>query len=251
MSSPSNKRKEPTSNERPLLYSYWRSSCSYRVRIALALKGIAYDTEAVHLLNEGGMQKKPAYTKLNPAQQVPSLRIDGAVLTQSLAIIEYLDERDSGDASQDGKKGSAAASATTSLLPATPLLRAQCRALCDIIACGTQPVQNLAVLLKIMAMTPSEPADAKTKAKLAWGRDAINAGLTAFEAAMQTTCGTYSVGDAVTTADLCLVPQVYNAKRFGCDMTQWPTITRVVAACEALPAFKAAHPDQQPDAVVQ
>ncbi|MFL5345393.1 MAG: maleylacetoacetate isomerase [Hyalangium sp.] len=212
------------------LYSYWRSSCSWRVRIALNLKGLAYTYEAVHLLKDGGQQHSEAYRALNPMRTVPTLEWEegGVVrrLSQSVAILEYLEER----------------YRTPALLPAEPLLRARTRMLSEMVNSGIQPLQNLSVLQFV-----------KHELK---GDDKVFAahwnarGLAALEAAVKETAGTYCVGDAVSFADIFLVPQLYGARRYGVDLTPYPTLTRIEAACDKLPAFQAAHPDRQPDAAL-
>lgn len=211
------------------LYSYWRSSCSWRVRIALNLKGLAYEYVPVHLLKDGGQQNTDAYRALNPMRTVPTLEWSeaGAVqrLGQSLAILEYLEAR----------------FPTPALLPAEPLTRARVRMLAEMVNSGIQPLQNLMVLQYVKGELK---ADDKAFAAH-WNRR----GLESLEAAVKETAGTYCVGDSVSFADLCLVPQLYGARRFGVDLTPFPTLTRIEAACNALPAFQAAHPDRQPDAV--
>lgn len=220
---------------KPVLWSYWRSTTSWRVRLGLELKGIQYDYRSVHLVKGGGEQWGEEYSKKNPMHQIPTLEIDGATLAQSMAILEYLEETRGGQ----GKP----------LLPKDPVARAQARNLANIIACDTHPVQNLRVILKVGGMTPGDAA-AQGAAKKAWGNWVITHAFKAYEAELANTAGTYSVGDAVTLADLCLVPQVYNAvNKFGVDMAEYPRISKVVAALEGLPEFKAAHPDAQPDAV--
>lgn len=220
---------EREKSAKPVLYSYWRSSCSWRVRIALALKNIEYDYVPVHLVKNE--QMADLYTKMNTSEEVPTLCIDGYVLNQSLAIIEYLNEtRTSGLA----------------LLPKDPKTRAKVRQISDIIAQGIQPVQNLRVLRKIMGWYDDEKE--KTKKKVEWGRHWIAHGFKSLEKVLVESAGRYSCGDSVTVADLCLVPQVYNANRFKVDMTQFPTINRVHENLVVLPAFKKAHPDMQPDA---
>jgi maleylpyruvate isomerase len=210
------------------LYSYWRSSCSWRVRIALNLKGLAYTYEAVHLLKDGGQQNSEAYRAVNPMRTVPMLEFEegGMVrrLSQSLAILEYLEER----------------YRTPALLPEEPLPRARVRMLSEMVNSGIQPLQNLTVLQWVKGELKGDD-----KAFAAhWNAR----GLTALEAAVKETAGTYCVGDTVSLADICLVPQLYGARRFGVDLTPYPTLTRIEAACERLPAFQAAHPDRQPDA---
>ncbi|XP_077123631.1 maleylacetoacetate isomerase isoform X1 [Ranitomeya variabilis] len=205
--------------EKPLLFSYFRSSCSWRVRIALALKGIEYDLRPVNLIQDGGQQRTDEYKRVNPMQQVPALRIDGVTLSQSLAIIEYLEET----------------RPLPPLLPGDPLKRAQCRMISDHIASGIQPVQNLDVLQRV------------GDKKLEWAQHYITRGFQALELLLQDTAGHYCVGDEVTMADLCLVPQVANADRFHVDMTPYPTISRINQALLQLEAFQISHPSRQPD----
>ncbi|XP_033631029.1 maleylacetoacetate isomerase-like [Asterias rubens] len=203
---------------KPILYSYYRSSCSWRVRIALALKGIEHEYSAVNLLKSE--QLGETYLSVNPTGQVPALQIDSMVLTQSNAIIEYLDEtRDA-----------------PSLLPKDPKKRFLVRELSQVISCGIQPVQNLKVLRYI--------GDEK---KGEWGHRAIKEGFEALEKLLEQTAGTYCVDDEITMADLCLVPQVYNANRFKVDMSKFPVISRINAALMELDSFKASHPSKQPD----
>lgn len=214
-----------------VLHSYWRSSCSWRVRICLALKGIQYDYKPVHLLNDGGEQLKPAYAEKNPMKELPTLEIDGLELCQSMAIIQYLEETRPGD---------------SPLLPESPADRYRVRQICDSIVQDTQPVQNLRVLKRVMGFFEG---DEKTKQKLAWGKWAIGLGFDGVEKMLEKSAGKFCFGDAVTLADIVLVPQVYNGKRFGVDFSKYPTIMRVHAALEQLEPFKQAHPDQMPDAV--
>ncbi|XP_071972896.1 maleylacetoacetate isomerase isoform X2 [Engystomops pustulosus] len=203
----------------PLLFTYFRSSCSWRVRIALALKGIQYDQCAINLIQDGGQQRTDEFKHVNPMQQVPALKIDGVTLSQSLAIIEYLEETHP----------------SPPLLPKDPIKRAQCRMISDHIASGIQPVQNLAVLQRV------------GDAKLEWAQHFITKGFQALELLLQETAGQYCVGDQVTMADLCLVPQVANADRFKVDMTPYPTISRINHALLKLEAFHVSHPSRQPD----
>eukprot|EP00455_Lapot_gusevi_P006838 TRINITY_DN1293_c0_g1_i3.p2 TRINITY_DN1293_c0_g1~~TRINITY_DN1293_c0_g1_i3.p2 ORF type:complete len:221 (+),score=73.69 TRINITY_DN1293_c0_g1_i3:64-726(+) len=204
-----------------VLYSYWRSSCSWRVRIALNLKNIPYRYEAVHLVR--GEQLADQYTQLNSMKELPTLVIDGHTLGQSRAIIEYLDET----------------RPEVSLLPQDPYLRAKARQLAEIISSDTQPVQNLRVLNK------AGGSDNEKKAE--WAKHFITLGLQGFEAEVSKTAGTYCVGDAITVADLCLVPQLYNARRFGVDLSAFPTSLRIEQQLQSHPAFQAAYPTQQPD----
>ncbi|KAM3919951.1 maleylacetoacetate isomerase isoform 1-T1 [Leptodactylus fuscus] len=204
---------------KPLLFSYFRSSCSWRVRIALALKGIQYDQHTISLIQDGGQQLTDEYRRVNPMQQVPALRIDGVTLSQSLAIIEYLEET----------------RPDPPLLPRDPIKRAQCRMISDHIASGIQPVQNLAVLQRV------------GDEKLEWAQHFITKGFQALELLLKDGAGRYCVGDEVTMADLCLVPQVANADRFKVDMTPYPTICRINKALLQLEAFQVSHPSRQPD----
>lgn len=215
--------------EQPVLYSYWRSSCSWRVRIALEMKGIKYDYIAIHLVKDGGQQLTDQHTAVNPLKQVPALVIDGHTICQSTAIIEYL---------EDTRQA-------PSLRPSDPAVTARVREICNMIGADTQPVQNLRVLRKVMGMVPEEE---KTKTKVEWGKHWINNGFQALEKILEKSAGTYCVGDEITMADLYIPPQVYNAGRFGVDMSQYPIIARIDATVAKLPAFKAAHPSAQPDA---
>jgi len=211
------------------LYTYFRSSASYRLRIALNLKGIVYDSIPVHLLRNGGEQLLPAYRDINPAALVPSLDDGGVILTQSLAIMEYLDETQ----------------AAPSLLPSDALGRATVRALAMLIAGDTHPLTNLRVLKYI-----KRDLGLSEEVKLEWYRHWMREGLASVEAllARETGDGLFCHGDTATIADCCLVPLVYNAERFEIDMAPYPHVVRIVAHCNSLPAFAAAHPSQQPDA---
>jgi maleylacetoacetate isomerase len=215
------------SDARPVLYSYFRSSASYRVRIGLALKGIDYDYRAVHLVEEGGAQYKPAYAAVNPMHEVPSLVIDGHTLSQSLPILEYLDET----------------RPTPPLLPADAYGRAKARQLAECVNASIQPVQNLRVLKKLEA-----DFGAVEETRRAWVAHFIHSGFRGIEAILRDTAGSFAVGDAVTLADICLVPQVFAAGRFGVTLEAYPTLAAVAANAGALPAFEAAHPSRQPDA---
>ena len=212
------------------LYSYWRSSAAYRVRIALNLKGLPYETEPVHLVRDGGEQHRPEYRNVNPQELVPVL-IDGRrVIRQSLAIIEYLDE------TYDGEM---------KLLPTTARDRARVRALALIVACDIHPLNNT----RVMRFLENE-FDLSEEQRNRWMRRWIEEGFHGFEEliAGHPSTGQFCEGDAPTIADICLVPQVYNARRFHIDMTPFPTIERIVAACLELDAFDAARPENQPDA---
>lgn len=213
----------------PLLYGYWRSSAAYRVRIALNLKGIAYEQAPVHLVRDGGEQHSPDYRALNPQGLVPALRTDDGLITQSLAIVEYLEET----------------VPSPPLLPADALGRARVRSLAQVVACDVHPLQNLRVLQYLtgeLGVTDEQ--------RLTWIRHWIEAGLGALESrlAASSDTGTYCHGDTPGLADLCLVPQLYNAVRFECDLAAWPTVARINDACLAHEAFRAAVPEAQPDA---
>ncbi len=211
------------------LYTYFRSSAAYRVRIALNLKGLAYESIPVHLLNSGGEQLQPAYRAINPAALIPALDDEGSTVTQSLAIIEYLDET----------------RLAFPLLPSDPLGRARVRALALTVACEIHPLGNLRVLKYLV-----RNLHVSDEAKLEWSRHWVQLGFATLEAhlASDPQTGRFCHGDTPTMADCCLIPQVFNARRVDVDMTPYPTVMRIHAACEALPAFFAAHPAQQPDA---
>ncbi|KAL5008607.1 hypothetical protein ScPMuIL_014188 [Solemya velum] len=205
---------------KPVLYSYYRSSCSWRVRIALALKKIDYDYSAVNLIKDGGQQFSEDFKVKNPMCQVPALFIDKVSLTQSVPIMEYLEETRPEPA----------------ILPKDPIERAKVRMIVETITGGIQPLQNLQVLKKI--------GDA---GKVEWSRHWIDKGFKALEQVLRETSGKYCFGDHVTMADACLVPQVYNAKRFNVDMEQFPIITRINDDLVLLDAFQVSDPAQQPD----
>lgn len=208
------------------LYTYFRSSAAFRVRCALNHKGIAYAPEIVWLLSDE--HRSEAYLALNPQGLVPTL-IDGPlVLTQSLAIIEYLDE------TRDGPK----------LLPADPVGRARARALAQLVACEIHPINNPRILKYLKRVLGLDRAAVDT-----WYRHWIAEGLATLERALgDARTGRYSHGDTVTIADCCLVPQIFNAKRFECPLDAYPTTMRVFDALMQLPAFDAAQPSKQPDA---
>lgn len=212
---------------RPVLYSYFRSSASYRVRIGLALKGIDYEYRAVHLVEDGGAQYKPAYEAVNPMHEVPSLLIDGRVLSQSLPILEYLDET----------------RPEPPLLPADAFSRAKARQLAECVNASIQPLQNLRVLRKLEA-----DFGAAEETRRAWVAHFIHSGFRGIEAILRETSGDFAVGDAVSIADICLVPQVVGAARFGVTLDGYPTLAAVTTRAASLPAFEAAHPSRQPDA---
>lgn len=208
-------------------HGYFRSSSSYRCRIALNLKGIESRFHPVHLLRDGGQQKSEAYRALNPQGLVPSFEVDGDVLTQSPAILEWIEE----------------VHPEPPLLPEGAVARARVRAVCAAIGCDIHPLQNLRVLQHIEA---EYGADAEGKA--AWCRRWIGEGLAACEALLAGQGGAFCFGDTPGMADVYLVPQMFSADRFGLDLTPMPRLRAVRAACEALPAFAGAHPSRQPDA---
>ncbi len=209
------------------LYGYFRSSAAFRVRIALNLKGLAVEQAFVHLAK--GEHRRPEYDAVNPQGLLPALDVDGALLTQSLAIMEYLEETHP----------------QPPLLPGDALGRARVRSLAALVACEIHPVNNLRVLQHL------KKALGQTEDQVnAWYRHWIADGLAKLEAdlARGGSTGKYSHGDAPTIADCCLVPQVFNAKRYQCDLAPYPVTMRVFDACMKLPAFDAAQPAKQPDA---
>ena len=211
------------------LYDYWRSSACYRVRIALNLKGLAYTQKPVHLVKDGGQQHSAAHRGLNPQESVPVLVHGERVIRQSLAIIEYLDDAFGGEP----------------LLPATARDRAHVRSLALLVACDIHPLNNLRVMQYLERELGVQQAERER-----WTRHWMQEGFRAFEAILAADAGTgdFCHGEMPTLADACLIPQVYNANRFGVDMAPYPTIRRINAHCLSLPAFDAARPERQPDA---
>jgi maleylpyruvate isomerase len=208
------------------LYSYFRSSAAYRVRIALNLKGLPYEMVPVHLTKDGGQQRAPAFRSVNPQMRVPALKLSsGEVLTQSLAIIEYLDE----------------INPEKPLLPADALARAKVRSVAQLIACDIHPLNNLVALQYLKRTLKHEQPEID-----AWYHHWVIEGFTALEAMI--TPGPYACGAHVTLADVCLVPQVYNARRLKVPLDNFPKIVGVETACLKLPAFDKARPESQPDA---
>lgn len=206
------------------LFTYWRSTTSYRVRIALNLKGVAYEAVPVNLV--AGEQNAAAYAALNPGQGVPTLVLDdGTALVQSMAILDWLDETHP----------------EPPLLPADPLARTRVRAAALTIATDIHPVNNLRVIARLKAMGHSQDET------VAWMNDWMTRGFTAF-ADLIAPKGPFCFGEAPGLADLCLVPQLYNARRWGCDLAPFPRLTEIEARCLALAAFDAARPENQPDA---
>ena len=209
------------------LYGYFRSSAAFRVRIALNLKGIAYDPVFVHLGK--GEHRKPEFGALNAQGLVPALETGGQLLTQSLAILEYLEETHP----------------LPPLLPKAPFARARARSLAMLVACEIHPLNNLRTLQHLKKALGQSDEQVN-----AWYRHWIADGMGKLEAAMTHTAGTsaYSQGDLPGIADCCLVPQVFNAQRYQCDLAPYPTVMRVFDACMRLEAFDRAQPGKQPDA---
>lgn len=209
------------------LYSYWRSSAAYRVRIALNLKGLDYQYQAVHLVKDGGEQHSEDYKMLNPHELVPTLVDGDLVLNQSLAIIQYLDDK----------------------YPAQPLLPVEAQqkaiayALALDIACEVHPLNNLRVQQYLSGELALDGEQ-----KQAWLDHWMSTGFAGVETRLKNTHGLYCVGDQVSLADICLIPQVYNAKRFGIELKSFPTIQAIYSNCMALPAFIQASPEKQIDA---
>ncbi|XP_015925028.2 maleylacetoacetate isomerase [Parasteatoda tepidariorum] len=201
-----------------VLYSYFRSSCSWRVRIALALKNIDYESRFINLVK--GEHLSESYVKLNPCGEVPALVTGtGQTITHSVAILEYLEET----------------VPLPPLLPQDSVLRAQVRAIVDTIASGIQPIQNMKVL-KYVGQDSQQ-----------WAKHWIQKGFVSLEKILGETHGQYCVGDALTMADVCLLPQIYNANRFAVDMSQFPLIAEIASRLSELDAFRLTRPENQPD----
>jgi maleylpyruvate isomerase len=211
------------------LYTYSNSSAAYRVRIALNLKGLKPEQAFVSLIKDGGEQHKPEYRAVNPQELVPTLDVGGHLIGQSLAIIEYLDETHP----------------TPPLLPTYPLAKARVRQLALAVACDIHPVNNLSV--RQFLKSEMKHSDAEINV---WYEHFIHRGFKPLEALLANSkdTGTYCHGDDITLADICLVPQVYNARRYKISLDAYPTIARIDAALRALPAFADAAPEKQPDA---
>lgn len=208
------------------LYSYFRSSAAYRVRIALNLKGLAYETLPIHLVKDGGHNKRPEFRAVNPQMRVPVLVTSaGDVLIQSLAIMEYLDETHP----------------APPLLPKHPVARAKVRALAEIIACDIHPLNNIGPLRYLKNEMGQNQAAIDT-----WYHHWVLSGFEALEALIEPS--PFAFGKEPTLADVCLVPQVYNARRLKVPLDRFPKIVGVDAACMMLPAFDRARPENQPDA---
>ena len=208
------------------LYTYFRSSAAYRVRIALNLKGLSSEMISIHLQKQGGLNKKPEYRAVNPQMRVPALQLDsGDVLIQSLAIIEYLDE----------------VHPKPLLLPRDPIERAKVRALAQVIACDIHPLNNTSPLRYLKHQLGQDQAKID-----AWYHHWILEGFEPLETMLRP--GPYAFGGEVTLADICLVPQVYNARRLKVPLDRFPKIVAVDAACAKLGPFEQARPENQPDA---
>jgi maleylacetoacetate isomerase len=209
------------------LYSYYRSSCSYRVRIALEYKKIQYTYIPIHLLQNGGEQNTEGYSKLNTKKEVPTLTHQDFHLSQSMAIIEYLDE----------------ALPKPQLFLGDAKQKAKIRQACELINSGIQPLQNLRVLNKLASDFKIDELQ-KTK----WVVDHVQSGLAALESFLSSHSGQFCFGDSITAADLFLIPQLYNAERYKMDITLYKQLSKINKNCLQLESFIKAHPDQQPDA---
>ena len=209
------------------LYSYFRSSAAYRVRIALNLKGLDYKVVPVHLLNQGGEHRSEAYRQINPSALVPALTDTDFSLGQSMSILEYLEETQ----------------AQIPLLPADARMRAHIRAFCQSIACEIHPLNNLRVLQYL-----SQTLQVSDTEKSNWYSHWITEGFTTLEALLQDSPGQFCFNDTPTLADCCLIPQVYNAKRFHIDLSDFPKIESIYTYCSTLSPFQQAAPEAQPDA---
>jgi maleylacetoacetate isomerase/maleylpyruvate isomerase len=209
------------------LFGYWRSSAAYRVRIVMHLKHLSFESIAVHLVKGGGEQHKECYTELNPTHLVPTFVDDDVTLNQSLAIIDYLEDK----------------YPSVAIYPSNIALKAKVKAMALDVACEIHPVNNLRVQQYLVDTLTTSP-----EGKLAWSHHWMNLGFAAIEKQLETSSGKYCFGDEITLADICLVPQVYNAKRFNLDMGPFPHIVSVVEHCNQLPAFVAALPENQADA---
>jgi len=210
-----------------ILYDYWRSSAAYRVRIALKLKHIPYESRPVNLLQSEQLSEE--YRTLNPMQAVPMLDTGTHKLTQSIAIMEWLEEN----------------YPSPVLLPSTPEARAKARAMSLLVATDIHPLNNQRVLKYLTG-----PLKQSEETKQNWYAHWIRQGLTALEAFAKESAGIYCIGDHVRMADVCLIPQLYNARRFHCPLDDYPTLVRIEATCNQLPAFIGAIPEKQVDAVI-
>uniref|UniRef100_A0A0K8VI92 maleylacetoacetate isomerase n=1 Tax=Bactrocera latifrons TaxID=174628 RepID=A0A0K8VI92_BACLA len=211
---------ETNEDKKPILYSYWHSSCSWRVRTALNWKNIPYETRAVNILKPESGHHSAEYLAINPTAHVPTLYIDGKNLIESIAILHYLEET----------------RPVPALLPQDAYERAKVREIVEIIASGIQPLQNRKVQKRV-----------EHDKRLEWVQHWINSGFRALEEKLSTSAGKYCVGDEISMADCCLLPQIFNARNSKVDMRQYPIISRIESELEIIPAFIAAHPRNQPD----
>ncbi|KAH8341828.1 hypothetical protein KR059_001730, partial [Drosophila kikkawai] len=210
-----------STNTQPILYSYWSSSCSWRVRIALSIKNIKYEIQPTSLLKTvSNHVYTPEYLEVNPMQKVPALKIDGHTLCDSVAIMNYLEQTRPQPA----------------LLPQDPLARTKVLEIVQLICSGIQPLQNSAVLELI----------GKDKS-LEWAQHWIARGFRGLERVLNQSAGKYCVGNELTMADICVVPQVRNARRYKADLSPYPTIVRLDQELQELEVFKSTHPSKQPD----
>lgn len=213
----------------PTLYGYWRSSAAYRVRIALALKGADYTNVAVNIAPAVKAHREADYAAINPQMRVPSLEVDGHVFGQSMAMLEWIEET----------------WPTPALLPTEPVMRARCRAFAQTIASDIHPIQNMSVLGYLRSELGADDAAVRD-----WIQEWITRGFTALEASAANLPETpWLFGVAVSFAEICLVPQMFNARRFGVDLAAYPRLVAIDEAARALEAFTAAAPEYQPDAM--
>ncbi|MGO3130768.1 MAG: maleylacetoacetate isomerase [Alcaligenes sp.] len=213
-----------------ILYSYFRSSAAYRVRIGLNLKGLEYQIKPVHLVKDGGQQHQPEYVQVNPVQLLPALDDDGLIITQSLAILEYLDER----------------YPELPLLPKASAERAWARSMAQTVACDIHPLNNLRVLQYL-----KNELNVEEDARNQWYRHWVSVGLEGLEALVQRHGKKdhhFIFGDTPGLAEICLIPQMFNARRFDIDLAAFPRLLAVEEKCLELSAFQEAAPDRQPDA---
>lgn len=209
-----------------VLHNYFRSSASYRVRIALNLKNLKYEYRAVHLLKDGGEQHKPEYQRLNPVGLVPTLQDGNFFLSESVAIIDYLDNKYGGHR----------------MFPLEPYQRARVLRFCEVINAGIQPLANLRVTQELEKLLPG-----RQDIREQWIQTWVGRGLKSLEALVSESCGVYCFGDTITAADAFLVPQVFSAERFKVDMKLYPQLMKITNKCLEHEAFQAAHPSKQPD----
>lgn len=208
-----------------ILYSYFRSSASYRVRIALALKDIPYEYKAIHLLKDGGQQRQGSYADLNPMKHVPTLEHEGFCLSESMAILKYLDHLKE----------------TPRLFPKDPKKEAQVIQACEYINSGIQPLQNLKVLQHLETLGVDKDGQKE------WIKHWVTPGLKALDQFLEKTCGTHCFGDKWSAADCLLIPQIFSSLRFGVEYENFKTISKIYSYLEKHPAVQKAHPTNQPD----